>query len=88
MNDIIAVAIDAPEETTDRPVMEVKFHAKDSAAFDVKYAGISPAMFAAIASWCNYMSTKGYAERDYAETMQAQAKSKIIPATVMPGGRH
>ena len=86
MNDIDA-AIAVAEQTTDVPEIHVTFAAKDSAAFDVKFAGISPAMFAAFASWCNYMSTKGYAERDYAEAVRAQT-GKIVPATVMPGGRH
>ncbi len=86
MNDIDA-AIAVAEQTTDIPIIKVSFHAKDSAAFEVEYAGISPAMFAAFASWCTFMSTKGYAERDYAEAVRAQT-SKIVPATVMPGGRH
>jgi hypothetical protein len=87
MTDLDA-AITTAEQTTDTPTIKVTFHDKDSAAFEVVYAGISPAMFAAFASWCSYMSTKGYAERDYAEAVKAQAMSKIVPATVMPGGRH
>jgi hypothetical protein len=88
MTDKIDAAVAVAETTTDVPTIKVTFHAKDSAAFEVEYAGISPAMFAAFASWCNYMTTKSYAERDYAEAIRAQATSKIIPATVMPGGRN
>lgn len=87
MNDIDA-AIKVAEGTTDLPMIEVRFPAKDSAAFDVKFAGISPAMFAAFASWCNFMATKGYAERDFAEAVARQASQKIVPAKVLPGGRH
>ena len=85
--DKVDAAIALTESTTDLPIMEVRFATKDSAAFDIKFAGISPAMFAAIASWCNYMSTKGYAERDYAEAVRAAANQKIITATVLPGGK-
>jgi hypothetical protein len=87
MTDIDA-AIATAENTTDVPEIKVKFAAKDSAAFDVEYAGVSPAMFAAIASWCTFMSNSGYAERAYAEAMARQAAQKIIPVTVLPGGRH
>lgn len=85
--DKVDAAIAVAEGTTDLPILEVRFAAKDSAAFDIKFAGISPAMFAAIASWCSYMSTKGYAERDYAEAVRAAASQKIITAQVMPGGK-
>ena len=78
--DKIDVAVAAAEDTSDLPVLNVTFKDKDSAAFDVKYAGVSPAMFAAFASWCTFMCTKGYAERDYAEAMARQASQKIIAA--------
>ena len=87
MNDIDA-AIAVAEKTTDTPTIKVTFAAKDSAAFDIEYAGVSPAMFAAVASWCTFMSNSGYAERAYAEAMARQASQKIIPATILPGGRH
>jgi hypothetical protein len=87
MNKIDA-AITKIEDTAPLPVIEVKFKDVDSAAFDVKFAGISPAMFAAFASWCTFMSNSGYAERAYAEAMARQASQKIITPTILPGGRH
>lgn len=88
MIDIDAATPATDSDTTTTPIIEVTFSAVDSAAFSVKFAGVSPAMFAAFASWCNYMSTKGYAERDYAEAMKANATNRIVPVTVLPGGRH
>ena len=92
MNKIDA-AVDKVESTSDLPVIEVTFKGVDSAAFDVKFAGISPAMFAAFASWCNYMTTKGYAERDSMEAARAAATQKIITAPAsalasLPGGKN
>jgi hypothetical protein len=91
--DVMDKAIDKVENTSDLPVIEVTFKGVDSAAFDVKYAGISPAMFAAFASWANYMSTKGYAERDYMEAARVAATQKIITAPAsalasLPGGKN
>jgi hypothetical protein len=87
MNDIDA-AITKTESAVILPVIEVRFKGVDSAAFDIKYGGVSPAMFAAVASWCTFMSNSGYAERAYAEAMARQANQKIITPTILPGGRH
>ena len=86
--DDIEAAVAGVEQTTDVPIIKVTFKDKDSAAFDVKFAGVSPAMFAAFASWCTFMSTKGYAAQDYKEAMREQAMSKLVVPTVMPGGRY
>ena len=66
-------AMDATPDEATTPMLEITFSGRDSVAFEIKYAGISPPMFAAVAAWCTHMATTGFVQRDYAELLAQRA---------------